>query len=248
MTKKSLFVLFLLTTAFVLKTKASNNDSLVNRIFVLIYEQNLNEAEQLFLQNKNQINEFYQTFLNLDIHWWKYRTQTTSENSHALNELIDASELPETKNYEQKMRQIIVKSYELRYAKKQFNIFRLLSARSEIRELIGAIEKAAPPFTGYQQKLFESYVIMYRYIENINFFANARKSEARQRILIQMEKFANEPNVVLNTVAHFFLARMYQQIEDEPQKALIHFRILTQRYPTNKTFAEYQQECIEDLE
>ncbi len=227
--------------------KASNNDSIANRIFTLIYEQNLSEAETTFEANKHQLNDFYQTFLNLDLHWWKYRTTYSRENSRNLDKLIESSILPEANTYEQKMRQIIVKSYQLRYEKKKFNIFAMLSARSDIRDLINEIEQEDPPFSGDEQKLFESYVIMYQYIENIDFFGSEKKSAERVIKLNRMEKFANEDNVILNTVAHFFLARMYQKIEDQPKVGLSHFKRLTAQFPTNKTFREYQTECEEKI-
>ncbi|WP_347839163.1 hypothetical protein [uncultured Draconibacterium sp.] len=242
-----LIVTFLLVTSVSFAANAMNNDSIASRIFTLIYDQNLSEAEHTYTTQKNELSEFYKTFLNLDLHWWKYRTTYSKENSRKLDELIEASILPETNTYEKKMRQIIVRSYQLRFEKKKFNIFGMLSARSNIRDLIKEIESENPPFSGDEQKLFESYVIMYQYIENINFFANAKKSEARKKKLQRMEKFAAEDNVILNTVAHFFLARMYQKIEDEPAIGLNHFKILTTKYPSNKTFAEYQAECEEKI-
>lgn len=241
---KQVILLILLFLAITITAKAENNDSIANRIFTLIYQQNLSEAEKTLLSAENQLNEFYTTFLNLDLHWWKYRTTYSKENSKKLDELIEKSILPQTNSYEKKMLQIVVKSYQLRYEKKKFNIFGLLSARSDIRDLIRDIEKENPPLTGDEHKLFESYVIMYQYIENINFFVdNAKKSAAREKKLKRMEKFADEENVILNTVAHFFLARMYQKVEDKPEVGIEHFRILTSQYPTNKTFAEYQTEC-----
>ena len=242
MIRKVFFFVFLLTSIN-LSARTFSNDSIANRVFQLIYQQNLTQAEKTYRNGKNELNEFYRTFLNLDLYWWKYRTTYSKENQNKLKDLIDASLLTETNTYEKKMLQIIVLSYKLRYDKKRFNVFGMLSARSDIKDLIAAIEKEDPPFNGNEQKLFESYVIMYQYIENINFFANAKKSETREKKLKRMEKFAAEDNLILNTVAHFFLARMYQKIEDEPAIGLKHFKILTSEYPTNKTFAEYQKEC-----
>lgn len=244
---KHTYISLLLVFVLGFSGKAANNDSIANRVFTLIYEQKLVEAEATLKAGNNELNEFYQLFLNLDLHWWKYRTTYSSENSGKLDALIESSELKETKTYEQKMRQIIVKSYELRYAKKRFNIFGMLSARSDIRDLIAAIENEKPPFSGHEQKLFESYVIMYQYIENINFFANAKKSAERLKKLNRMKKLAAEDSVILQTISYFFLARMNQKIEDEPEIALHYFKLLTAQYPSNKTFAEYQAECEEDI-
>lgn len=243
MIKRLYLLIFLITVGFSLK--AANNNSIPNKVFTLIYEQNLSEAEKVLNTNKSQLNDFYYTFLNLDLHWWKYRTTYSKKNSNKLDELIDSYILPETKTMEQRMHQLIVKSYQMRYAKKKFNIFTMLSARSDMKDLIDEIESANLTISGDEQKIFESYLIMFQYIENINFFSNQKKSDERMKKLRRMEKFANEENVILNTVAHFFLARMYQKIEGEPEKGLEHFRILTAKFPDNQTFAEYQKECEE---
>jgi len=242
---KQLFTLLIFLFVFVFAGKASNSDSIASRVFTLIYDQNLRAAETTLKSGSTELNDFYNLYLNLDLHWWKYRTTYSRENSQALDELIDASILPETDTYEKKMRQIMVKSYQLRYDKKKFNLFGMLSARSTIRDLIAEIENEDPPLSGDEQKLFETFIIMYQYIENVNFFANEKKSAEREKKLKRMEKFTEEENVILNTVAHFFLARMYQKIEDEPEKGLKHYKILTHQFPSNKTFAEYQKECEE---
>jgi hypothetical protein len=245
MIKRVYLIVLLVYIGFTLG--AANNESAPSRIFTLIYEQNLSAAEKTLNAEKTQLNDFYFTFLNLDLHWWKYRTTYSKENSYKLDELIESYILPETKTMDEKMRQLIVKSYQMRYAKKKFNIFEMLSARSDMKDLIEEIENENHVISGDEQKLFESYLIMFQYIENINFFANQKKSDERVKKLKRMEKFANEENVMLNTIAHFFLARMYQKVEREPEKGLEHFKILTTKFPTNTTFAEYQQECQESI-
>lgn len=244
---KQFFALLTFLIVFAFACKASNNDSIANRVFTLIYDQNLQAAETALKAGTTELNDFYNLYLNLDLHWWKYRTTYSKENSQKLDELIEKSILSETDSYEKKMRQIMVKSYQLRYEKKKFNIFGMLSARSAIRDLISEIENENPPLSGNEQKLFETFVIMYQYIENINFFANERKSAEREKKLKRIEKFTKEDNVILNTVAHFFLARMNQKIEGNPETGLQHFKILTRQFPTNKTFAEYQKECEEKI-
>lgn len=221
--------------------------SIPGEIFTLIYQQNLVEAEQVLRINKSHLNDFYFTFLNLDLHWWKYRTTYSKTAGKELDNLIENSILTEVKTRKQKMRQLIVKSYQMRYAKKKFRLFEMLSARSEMKDLIDEIEAENDQFIGTEQKLFESYLIMFQYIENINFFSNHKKSEERMKKLRRMERFTSEENVILNTIAYFFLARMYQQVEREPDKGLEYYKILTKKYPGNKTFAEYQAECEESV-
>lgn len=244
MIRKLLLLPFLL---FQLCTYACETDSIANRVFTLIYQQDLMAAEQLLEQEKNKLSEFYGLFLTLDLHWWKYRTSDSKADAQALEALIDRqNELAPTTGH-QKMKRLLVKSYQLRYAKKKLNLFGMLSVRSEMKHLIEELEWSQLPGSVNESKLFESYVIMHRYVEDINFLGLQGKSEERRKSLHRMEELATDENPMLNTVARFFLARMYQKVENDPQTGLLHYKILTAKFPTNHTFAEYQKECEKKL-
>lgn len=244
MIRKSMLCFFIL---FQFGARAGETDTIANHVFSLIYQQDLPAAEHYLEIEKYKLSDFYYLFLNLDLHWWKYRTSNSKSDARALEKLIDDQNRLKTVSDQEKMKRLLVKSYQLRYEKKKLNLIGMLSTRSDIQNLINQLKPDQLPVTTNELKLFESYVIMYEYIENINFWGFQNNSGERQKKLHRMEEFAADENLMLNTVARFFLARMYQKVEKEPETGLKHFKILTAKYPTNATFAAYQKECESKL-
>jgi len=64
MIQRIFFSIFLVCFSLSTWANNANNDSIANRIFTLIYQQNLTEAEKTFTNGKDELNDFYRTFLN----------------------------------------------------------------------------------------------------------------------------------------------------------------------------------------
>lgn len=245
MLKKPLLFIFLLL--IIHSSFANKTDSIAGNIFTLIYQHKLPEAEKMLEAEKPQLDEFYYLLLNLDLHWWKYRIIDTKKDAQAMDELIKNLNSNETQSNWQKIQQLLVKSYKLRYDKTRLSLISMLSTRSDMKELVDQIKLDELPLKGEELKLFEAYVIMFKYIEDINFIGKQDNSEERAKLLTRMEEFAAGNNVMLSTVSRFFLARMYQKVEKKPETGLSHYKVLTEEFPTNKTFAKYQKECEDKM-
>jgi len=242
------FILFLITaTPTFARPGLNSTDSIADNVFTLIYQHKLQSAEQQLDAEKQQLDDFYFLLLNLDLHWWKYRTNDTKENDEKLDQLLSKLDVDNAKTDWQKMQQLLVQSYRLRYEKTKLNFIGMLRTRSKMKELTDEIKLDALPVKGTQHKLFESYVIMFQYIEDINFLNSQSNSGNRKELLTRMETFASDNDIMLNTIARFFLARMYQKVEKEPQTGLSYYKTLTATFPTNTTFAKYKKECEEKL-
>lgn len=222
---------------------AGKTDSIANNVFVLIYQENLEEAELELELQKNDLNDFYYLLLNLDLHWWKYRTTNSKQNTRKLEDLLDLLNAEEAGTNRQKINRLLTKSYQLRFEKKKLNLIGMISTRSEMRQLIADVDPKTLAESGDEQKLLEIYITMFQYIEDVNFLLNQINSEERLKQLHRMEIFADDANEMLNTIARFFLARMYQKVENQPETGLKHYKILTEKYPGNSTFAAYKKEC-----
>ncbi len=245
MIKRLLLFVFLFSLAS--SSFANKTDSIAGNIFTLIYQHDLQSAEKLLAAEKPELDEFYYLLLNLDLHWWKYRIIDTKKDAQAIDALIESLDSDKTQNNWQKIQQLLVKSYKLRYDKTRLSFISMLSTRSDMKELIDEIKLNELPLKGEELKLFEAYVIMFKYIEDINFIGKQDNSEERTKLLNRMEEFAAEDNIMLSTVSRFFLARMYQKVEKKPETGLNHYKILTKEFPTNKTFATYRKECEDKI-
>ena len=239
---KTIWLSILLLTLH-LQSFAGKTDSIATSVFTLIYHEELEAAEQELIIQKNNLDEFYYLLLNLDLHWWKYRTERTKQNTKKLEILLQQQDETLAKNHQQKIHLLLLKSYQLRYEKRKLNLVGMLTTRAEMRSLINEIVPGDISGSADEQKLLEVYIIMFEYIEDVSFLSSQINSEQRLEKLIRMEEFASDNNEMLNTISRFFLARMYQKIENQPATGLKHFKILTTRYPGNSTFAEYQKEC-----
>lgn len=245
MIKRLLSFIFLLSTVHF--GFANKTDSIAGNIFTLIYQHDLQAAEKLLAAEKTELDEFYYLLLNLDLHWWKYRIIDTKKDAQVIDALIESLDSDKAQNNWQKIQQLLVKSYKLRYDKTRLSFISMLSTRSDMKELVDQIKLDELPLKGEELKLFEAYVIMFQYIEDINFIGGQDNSDERKKLLDRMEEFAAEDNIMLSTVARFFLARMYQKVEKEPETGLSHYKVLTRQFPTNKTFATYRKECEEKI-
>jgi hypothetical protein len=222
---------------------AGKADSIATTVFKLIYQEHLEEAEQELEIQKNNLNEFYYLLLNLDLHWWKYRTTYSKQNTRNLELLLERLNHQKAENDKQKIKLLLVKSYLLRYEQKKLKLLSVIATRSEIRNLIDQIEITTEHTSLEEQKLLKVYFIMFQYIENVNFLFKQIAFDDRRKQLQLMEEFAADNNEMLSSIARFFVARMYQKIEKQPETGLEHYIILTRKYPNNTTFAEYKTEC-----
>lgn len=241
------YLLLVLLCLLVFSGMANQKDSVANHIFMLIYQNDLQAAENQLNLNENKLDDFYFLLLNLDLHWWKYRLNNTRQEAQSLDKLLNKLNSGEATTAWNKIQQVLAKTYKLRYQKTRFNFIGMLSTRADIKKLIAELNMNDLPLKEKQLLLFESYVIMFHYIENINFIGIQNKSAERKILLDRMSELAVNKDLMLSTIARYFIARMYQKVEDDPTTGLQHFKLLTHQFPANKTFAEYQKECEDEL-
>jgi len=222
---------------------ATKRDSLVNLVFSDIYNQRFDQAEWLLHKYKSDIDNFYFDVLTLDLHWWKYAVSRSGTDAQNLNLLIK-EQIEAGSVSGNRAKEITGKSYELRYARKRFKFFRVQSLRSEIQLLLLDLDRGRLQLTEDELKLFDLYVALFNYSEQLNPFFLWQKTPERKRCLLHLEMFVHEENLIINTMAHYFLGRIYQKVEKDREKAKEHFKQLNTIYPANQLFKAY----LTDLE
>ena len=127
----------------------------------------------------------------------------------------------------------------MRYEIKRYNLIGALIIRSDVREQIEAIKSSDLSFLGDRQNLFDLYLSLFDYFDtSINPFSFGRKSEAYSKSLQTLEKYSHDNDLILSTMAHYFLGRIYTKVEKQPEKGQAHFKVLAQRFPKNALFQE----------
>jgi len=231
----SLIVIFL--TSFYSVCLATENDTLVQRIFTLIYNQQFTEAEKSLEEEKMQIEPFYYNILKLDQFWWKYSLTRSKEDAKALNEVLEQFENTSQNTSKDKVNELIRSSYQMRYEVKRYNLIGAFIMRSDVRNQIEVLKSEDLSFLGERQKLFDFYLVLIDYFdESINPFSFNRKSDEYSKSILALENYSCDNDLVLSTMAHYFLGRIYTKVEKQPEKGQAHFKVLADRFPKNSLF------------
>jgi len=181
--------------------------------------------------------------LNIDLLWWKYSSSRSKSDARNLNDYLNCIEPKDPNNSEGKIKLLICKSYQLRYARKRYNLFDIIGIRSEIKDLLLELNRNKLPISGNQLKLFDFYIVMFQYFDKVNPFSIQNTSAKRANELLKLKKFSKEDDLIVSTMAHYFLGRIYQKVESEPELGKCHFEILTQQFPNNSLFKKHLADC-----
>ena len=220
----------------------SEPDSTVQIIFTLIYNQQFSEAEKALALHSPQLEPFYYNILQLDLYWWKYSLSRSKDDAKALNNLMDHYNKNSANKHEVVINELIRLSYQMRYEIKRYNLVGALFLRSEARSKIETLKQNDLSFLGDRQNLFELHVSLFDYFDTaINPFSFGRKSESYSTSLLKLEKYSLDNDLILSTMAHYFLGRIYMKVEKLPEKGMAHFKILSQRFPENHLFKQLSE-------
>lgn len=213
-------------------------DSTANLIFSRIYNQKFTEAGKLLEASRQQLDPFYFKVLQLDLYWWKYSLSRTKTDAEKLNILLDQlDETPENAT-NQKIISLIRLSYQMRFEVKQKNYMKAFFVRSDVQQLLEILQKEKIAISAGQQKLFDLYVILIQYSETANPLSFSKKPEKKADLIKKFNRYCTDEDLIVSTLAHYFLGRIYTKIEKQPEKGGEHFQLLAQRFPQNRLFAD----------
>ena len=217
----------------------AEKDTSVQSIFTFIYNQQFIEAEKALEQKNACVDPFYHNILKLDLFWWKYSLSKSKQDAKVLNQILDEFDNSIQTTREAKINNLISLSYEMRYEIKRYNFVGALVIRSEVHKQIELIKKDDLSFLGDKRHLFDFYLTLFDYFdENMNPFSFGSKSEKYLQSLATLEKYSRDNDLILSTMAHYFLGRIYTKVEKQPEKGQVHFKVLSQRFPKNSLFKE----------
>ena len=216
----------------------------VDSVFTLIYNQQYQEADAFLKTSASEFDSFYTDILKLDLYWWKHITTRSPEDSRQLNQLLKSFSTSDYNNLDYRLKELITLSYRVRFEFKRFNIPGAIILRSKIKQLLAELNREKLPFSENRLKLFDLYNELFLYFNNIiNPFFIANKRIERENALVNIEKFTRDDDLVVATLARYFLGRIYMSIENDTAAARKYFYLLTNQFPGNIHFAEYFETC-----
>lgn len=214
-------------------------DSSVIQIFTQIYNQNFDEAGKTLLNKKPEMDAFYFQLLTFDFYWWKYSMSRSKEDAANLKKALESADVKSLDSTRQKMLTLIKTSYHFRFEVKRLNIIEAMFIRSDISSQLVEIKNGDLQFYGEEQELFDLYISLLEYSYNsVNPFFSKSKSEACRASLSKIEIYTNHNDLIVQTLARYFLGRIYMKVENKPEMAKEQFEILSKEYPLNPYFAD----------
>lgn len=237
-----ILLLFILT-AFTTSGFSNQNEKVIDDVFKYIYNQQFPQADSLLVLQSDKIEPFYFDILTIDLNWWRHVFYPSELNSKQFNSLLKSMEQENTDTPDKKIKHLVWLSYQLRFEFKRYNIIGAIRLRSEIKNLLEEIKISELNYSKKRIKLFHLYNSLFRYFDNIlnPFFSENIRSE-RQSALLEIESYTREDDLIISTLASYFLGKIYLNIEKEPAKGNQHFKKLTGRYPQNTIFQELLSE------
>ena len=234
-----IIVISILLLTFQTKSSSATENAAEKHIFSLIYNQQFSEAEKLLKTEQNQLNPFYARILNLDLHWWKYSLSRSREDAKQLKTILDNFSTKTQSTQEERINELIRLSYKMRYDIKRYNFISALIIRSGVRKQIDILKSTPMNVDAEQLKLFDLYLVLFQYFDNvINPFSLENKSAKHAKSLSLLEKYSQDDDLILSTMAHYFLGRILTKVEDTPMEGRAHFNILAKRFPQNTLFRD----------
>ena len=239
---KQILPISILLCIFHSASMANNRDSLIISVFTYTYNQQFGEADSLLSENYKELDPFYAEFLEIDLYWWKYSTSRSWADARNFISLLDKYEMNETGRETDEIKRLIRKSYLMRFERKRYNLWNVVVLRTEINQMLSELNRDKLAINEDQLKLFDMFIILFKYFENINPFLIRTRDQEHKNHLRELNEYAEDDNFIISTTAHYFLGRIYQKVEKEPENAKLHFEVLTRKFPGNKLFEEYLEE------
>ena len=218
---------------------ANEKDSVVQHIFTLIYNQQFTGAEKALNLQSGQMEPFWLKVLTLDLYWWKYSLSRSNEDARVLKKVLGDFQQTNKNKPEDQINELIRLSYQMRYEVKRYNLIGAYLLRADVRDKIDALKTNDLSFLGNRTQLFDLYLTLFDSFDSaINPFSSGSKSSKFLKSVLTLEKYSLSGDLIVSTMAHYFLGRIYMKVEKQPDKGLGHFKILAKRFPENVLFYE----------
>lgn len=216
----------------------------VKTIFSMIYNQQFSEADSMLKNAAGDFDNFYYDILKLDLYYWEYSVESTTEKSDQLKQYLADFSSKEDSTINTRLKELIFLSYSVRYELKRFNIPGAVILRSKIKNLLAEINRKTLDYPENRMKLFDLYNLLFQYFDNVfnPFFLDSKRNE-RKNALKKIEIFASDDDLIVNTLANYFLGKIYLNIEKEPRKSKVHLEFLLNKYPNNLSIRELLDHC-----
>ncbi len=206
----------------------NNTDS----IFYYIYNQQYDRAELELADLKNSIKPSTYLLLDTDLKWWKALSSNKEKDFQIFEEYL-AGKLTNTITYsfEDNLQELICLNYMLRLTGATNQHFKMLNYFFKLNRCIESFDSNSLSLD--EKNIYSIYKAVFNISKNKILLINTKNNTENIQVL---KGFENSQNIVHKTFAHYFLAKIYTELEKNPQEAQKHYHELNLMYPNNQFF------------
>jgi hypothetical protein len=234
--KHSSFVVesVLLLMSFLAEPIAANNPNFknVDSIFYHIYNQQFDIAEMELSNSKIGLKSSIYFLLETDLLWWR----TLSANSetafaHFEEYLIKNLTYYSTPANVTSLEKFVCLNYLLRMMATTNQHLKMINYFFKVNWYIDSFDNSS--LSVEEKDIVSIYNAVFNIGKSKILFINSKNNLTNIAIL---KSYLNSQSIVNKTLSHYFLAKIYTDIENVPSESKIHYRQLCLLYPNNQIF------------
>ncbi len=234
------YVLMALMFGFVNELSGLNNtEKSFEEIFNLIYKQQFTEAHLELTKEKDELDKWEYHILYLDLLCWEALSSNSKEDYDRFESALKNSSSALRKTREKdRLVELITLSYSFRLEAIRGNLISMMLDFLKINHIIQRFDTTM--LSTDQQEVFKIYLALFNIGKSKLLFNNSKVREDSIRML---ESCLSSSNTVYQTIAKYFLSKIYLEVDHSPAKARIYCKQLCNTYPTNKIFIYNLELC-----
>lgn len=220
-----------------------------DRIVFKIYNQDFNEIH-VSIENLNKTSPQIARYLNIDFLWWKMisdqNQKTEAEFLAGLNSLI------ETGSGSQDFDKLAGFIYQIRYENFRNKSFSKYLTILKFHLFVESIKpEQAEKLGSFERSIFEmttelnSYM-KYKFLEGYGLQTKKNKENCRMS-LSNIENLQNASFKSFDVIKTYFLGKIYLEIENDKERAILKFEILSGMFPQNSILKKTLSDCKKQL-
>ena len=208
-------------------------------IFFLIYNQEFSTAEAALSHSRINLNPLIYNLLNTDIIWWK-AISSNKENDFKIleNDLSKKLSNIEKLSSAHKLERLVYLNYLMRLMSISNQYLKMFGYFLQINSLIETIDNSG--LTDEERNIFEIYKAIFYISKSKLIFTKPQYKSGNIEIL---KGYLESSSLINKTIACYFLAKIYSEIEKSPEQAIEYYSKLCQLYPNNMIFKNELLSC-----
>lgn len=200
-------------------------------IFYYIYNQQFDKAEKGLQLYRNTLQPNLYHLYETDLLWWQTLSQAQSSDFSALEKFLQQQlNRLDTNSLNRGIEELIYLNYLMRLKAIQNQPLKMFTYYLQIQKLINNFDQTR--LSREERSIYEIYTAVF----NVGKSKLLMNPKLRAHSIEQIKKHQNSSQQSIQTIAYYFLAKIYFDIEKSPQQAGAYYSLLCARYPNNIIF------------